>query len=233
MSENRKSVFFSKQSLEIIGQFSSGRLNSIIERLGKSEEYKTVLNEISNKELEISSNSMHSNTFSQAETEHNLINQIDAIKKDIRNLDLITMSKNRIEALNKEKAGLGIELAETETILFEIERFNKAYMMALDDKVSSMFDGGVRFRMFRQLTNGGEEDDCTLIYKGVPYPDLNNAAKIQVGIHCINTFSRAYNLYPPIIVDNAESVTSLPYSESQIIRFVVNPIADKLTVFND
>lgn len=32
MSENRKSVFFSKKSLEVIRLFSSGRLNSIIER---------------------------------------------------------------------------------------------------------------------------------------------------------------------------------------------------------
>ena len=34
MSDNRKSVFLSNLSSEIIGSFSSGRLNSIIERYG-------------------------------------------------------------------------------------------------------------------------------------------------------------------------------------------------------
>mgnify|MGYP000902598240 FL=1 len=34
MSDNRKSVFLSNLSAEIIGSFSSGRLNSIIERYG-------------------------------------------------------------------------------------------------------------------------------------------------------------------------------------------------------
>ena len=34
MSENRKSVFLSDSSLNILGQFSSGRLNGIIEKYG-------------------------------------------------------------------------------------------------------------------------------------------------------------------------------------------------------
>ena len=53
MSENRKSVFFSKQSLEIIGQFSSGRLNSIIERYSALIDTKNIDIVFSNKELEI------------------------------------------------------------------------------------------------------------------------------------------------------------------------------------
>lgn len=53
MSENRKSVFFSKQSLEIIGQFSSGRLNSIIERYSALIDTKNIDIIFSNKELEI------------------------------------------------------------------------------------------------------------------------------------------------------------------------------------
>lgn len=53
MSENRKSVFFSKQSLEIIGQFSSGRLNSIIERYSALIDTKNIDIVFSNKELQI------------------------------------------------------------------------------------------------------------------------------------------------------------------------------------
>ena len=53
MSENRKSVFFSKQSLEIIGQFSSGRLNSIIERYSALIDTKNIDIVFSNKELEV------------------------------------------------------------------------------------------------------------------------------------------------------------------------------------
>ena len=45
MSENRKSVFLSDSSLNILGQFSSGRLNGIIEKYGyliQTQELTTV-----------------------------------------------------------------------------------------------------------------------------------------------------------------------------------------------
>ena len=49
MSDNRKSVFLSNLSSEIIGDFSSGRLNAIIERYGvliKSQNIETLFSSV-------------------------------------------------------------------------------------------------------------------------------------------------------------------------------------------
>jgi hypothetical protein len=38
----------------------------------------------------------------------------------------------------------------------------------------------------------------------------------------INTLSEHYGFYPPIFVDNAESITVLPEMTAQVIRLVVS-----------
>jgi hypothetical protein len=60
------------------------------------------------------------------------------------------------------------------------------------------------------------------VYDGIPYINLNNGAKINVGIDIINTLSTAYGVSVPLFVDNAESVTRLEHSNNQIIRLVVS-----------
>ena len=76
--------------------------------------------------------------------------------------------------------------------------------------------------MFKKLVNGGEEEDCTLLYNGVPWSDLNHARTIQAGIDCINAISKHFNTEAPIWIDNAEAVTSIPKTKSQVINLYVS-----------
>lgn len=55
-------------------------------------------------------------------------------------------------------------------------------------------------------------------------------AKINVGIDIINTLSTAYGVNVPLFVDNAESVTKLEATTSQIIRLVVSESDKELRV---
>jgi len=74
------------------------------------------------------------------------------------------------------------------------------------------------------------EDRCDVQYGGVPYMGLNNGMRINVGIDIINALSRAYGVTVPLFVDNAESVTKLEGSASQIIRLVVSEKDKELRV---
>jgi hypothetical protein len=66
-------------------------------------------------------------------------------------------------------------------------------------------------------------------YNGVPYEGgLNNAARINVGLDIINTLGQHYGFSAPIFVDNAEAVTQLIDTDSQVIRLVVPPTFDSL-----
>ena len=51
---------------------------------------------------------------------------------------------------------------------------------------------------------------------------LNNGMKINVGIDIINALSRHYGVTVPLFVDNAEGVTRLEESDTQVIRLVVS-----------
>ena len=64
---------------------------------------------------------------------------------------------------------------------------------------------------------------CKTIYEGVPYDEgLNNAARINVGLDIINTLSEHYGIRAPIFVDNAEAVTKLNETDSQLISLIVS-----------
>ncbi len=51
---------------------------------------------------------------------------------------------------------------------------------------------------------------------------LNNGMRVNVGIDIINTLSRHYGIHVPLFIDNAEAVTRLEDSTSQVIRLVVS-----------
>ena len=79
------------------------------------------------------------------------------------------------------------------------------------------------FRSFKEQINGGLEDCCDVTVGGVPYSTgLNSGAKVNAGIDIINTLSRHYNAQVPLFVDNAESVTRLEHSDTQVIRLIVS-----------
>jgi DNA repair protein SbcC/Rad50 len=87
--------------------------------------------------------------------------------------------------------------------------------------------------MFRKQINEGETEDCTLIVNGVPWDALNSGKKIQAGIDCINTINKHYGYSAPIWIDNSESITKLPETDSQLIRLIVSENHKVLTVKNN
>jgi hypothetical protein len=78
--------------------------------------------------------------------------------------------------------------------------------------------------------NGGLNETCEVTYNGVPYSDLNNAMRINIGLDIINTLSAHYGISVPIFIDNAESVTSLEAVNGQVIRLIVSEQNKKLNV---
>jgi len=139
-------------------------------------------------------------------------NKIDKLRDQLSVIKTIDDKKARIKELDQQ-------LADIEKREYQVEMFENAYVSEIEKKINSMFEG-VKFRMFRKQINGDLTDDCTLIVDGVPWNDLNSGGKIQAGIKCINTISEHFDAYAPIFVDNSESVTLLPETESQLIRLV-------------
>ena len=143
--------------------------------------------------------------------------QRDIISKE----SLLGYSRSRVEELREDARNAAQCLEAIEGMLFLIDEYSRYKTKFVEDSINSLFRIA-RFRLFREQANGGIEDRCDVVYGGVPYINVNNGAKINVGIDIINTLSRSYGVTVPLFIDNAESVTKIEPSDTQIIRLVVS-----------
>lgn len=189
--------------------------------LGKSREVSRIL-------ADLSENSM--------EARGAVAKELSAVRTEIarKNAELgkegiLAYARERMDHLRADAAETARRLDEIEQMLFLIDEYNRYKTKFVEDQVSGLFRLA-KFRLFREQANGGLEDRCDVTYDGIPYINLNNGAKINVGIDIIMTLSHAFGISVPLFVDNAESVTHITYFDGQIIRLAVNEYEKELRV---
>lgn len=130
--------------------------------------------------------------------------------------------RERIQELMEQEELLAAEYEKLEHHLFLSEEFIRAKVNILEEKINAKFKYA-RFRLFETQINGGLQEVCETTFQGVPYGSgLNNAAKINIGLDIINTLSEFHGIQAPIFVDNAEAVTQLADTDSQLISLIVS-----------
>lgn len=151
--------------------------------------------------------------------------ELSSVDSLLAQIKVTRAQKERItELMNRQK-----ELAaDAETVAMNIklcEDFNRKKAELLNDKINSRFKT-LQFRLFKELNNGGIEDDCeALIPCGdalVPFKAANNAARINAGLEVIDALSGHYGLSLPVFIDNAEGCTAINPTKAQQIRLYVS-----------
>ncbi len=127
----------------------------------------------------------------------------------------------RIEELKAEERKLAAEFEELEQQIYLTEEFIRAKVRLLEDRINSKFQMA-RFKLFNVLVNGGIEECCETTFNGVPYGNLNNGARLNIGLDIINTLAEHFGFAPPVWLDNAESVVNILPTKGQQIRLVVS-----------
>lgn len=155
--------------------------------------------------------------------------EISAAMATVGKESALVYAKSRIADLQAEAQTAAEKLQSIEKLLFLLEEFTRYKTSFVEDSINGLFRIA-RFRLFREQANGGIEDRCDVVHDGVPYICVNNGAKINLGIDIINTLSKAYGVSVPLFVDNAESVTNIETTDSQIIRLVVSETDKELRV---
>lgn len=150
-----------------------------------------------------------------------LVKKADSLKSELSDFDKIVKADKRIAELEQQQKELAQELADVEGVEMTIQSFNRAKITAIEDSVNSMFKV-VRFKLFQDQINGGEQETCEAMVEGVPWSDLNTAMRINAGIDIINALSRHFGFHAPIWVDNRESVINLVATEAQVINLIVS-----------
>lgn len=195
----------------------------IVDMEGYAEKRKAILDKIDALNGELADMMANTSTVrgelqkQAAEIRGQIAAQMEICSKE----SLLEYSHRRMEELREDAKNAAKCLEAIENVLFLIDEYARYKTKFVEDSINGMFRIA-RFRLFREQANGGVEDRCDVVFDGVPYINLNNGAKINVGIDIINTLSRAYGVTVPLFVDNAESVTALEKSVNQIIRLVVS-----------
>jgi DNA repair exonuclease SbcCD ATPase subunit len=151
------------------------------------------------------------------------------IDKAIAGRDIAERQRNRIAELEADEKRLAVEYGNLDSIAFLIEKFTKFKVDMLSEEINSHFKYA-KFKLFVEQINGGLAECCEVTYKGVPYSDLNNASRINIGLDIINTLCEINDKLAPVVVDNAESVTDILPTTSQMICLVVSADDDALRV---
>lgn len=147
--------------------------------------------------------------------------EIDELNKQLGVKTTIKTQEDRVQELKKQLIDNNQELAKLEKLTFEIEDFEKTKINLVEERINGKFSI-VKFKMFNQQNNGGESQTCEATINGVSYANtLNTAAKLNAGLDIINAFSKQFNVYAPIFIDNRESVCNIIPTKSQVINLVV------------
>ncbi|WP_196606792.1 AAA family ATPase [Pectinatus frisingensis] len=156
--------------------------------------------------------------------------EIDDIENKLAVIGMSERTQARIAELTKQQKDYAQRFEELSRQLFLTEEFTKTRVKLLEDKVADKFKL-TQFKMFTDQINGGISECCEPMHDGKPYKALNNAMQYNIGLDIIRTLDAHYNFYPPIFIDNAESITKLNTDiDAQIIRLIVSEPDKKLRV---
>ncbi|MEG1554630.1 MAG: AAA family ATPase [Rikenellaceae bacterium] len=192
--------------------------NSIIQA---DQSWIALGNQISDLENQMSVESTPVDNSELKEGKQVLTESIDALKKRLSKREIIENSHKRIAELEDI-------LAKNNQALFDLERmefialdFQKAKDNELMSRINGMFQL-VSFNFISEQLNGNEKLTCVCTVNGTPYPDVNNAGKINAGLDIINAICRSKGISAPIFIDNRESVNDLLPTISQVINLSVS-----------
>ncbi len=189
-----------------------------------SMEYQTVLTK-----KEALRKQIFDETPKEDENELKMKNRKEQLKSEVSSLTYqlakeqdIAKVEARREELKKQNTELATKIAELDAVMFEISTYQKAYINAVEDKVSSMFKL-VRWKMYQpNVSNDGEQEICECLVNGVPVStNVNTAGGVNAGIDIINALSKWLEISVPLWIDGKESVTDLLDTDAQVVTLSV------------
>ena len=131
----------------------------------------------------------------------------------------------QMDALHEDRAQWKEQIDSLDEKIKAASDFQRRSCEVLEENVNRRFKL-VRWKMFRRQLDGTEKPWCECSVDGVPYSDLNTAAKINAGLDITNTLKRHYGVDVPCVIDNAETVQEPLYEGGQQIRLTVTDDED-------
>ncbi len=178
-------------------------------------------NEITELSNQLTMEAKQEDTSELREAKRVLSENIEEIIKRKAKKEQIERAEKEIQELEEKRVAANQALADLEGAEFVATDFLKAKDATLLDRINGMFNL-VSFSFIDTQLNGGEKITCVCTVDGTPYPDVNNAGKINAGIDIINALCKSKDICAPIFIDNRESVNDLLPTVSQVVNLCVS-----------
>lgn len=147
--------------------------------------------------------------------------EIDRVNGELAKKTVLASTEMRIEELRQAERTLTGQLGDNDRMQFLCEEFVRYKVSFIEDSVNSKFRMA-KFKLFDVQVNGALVDCCEATYNGVPYTAVNHGTAVNLGLDIVETLSDYYGITAPLFIDNAESVTRLLPSDTQVIRLKVS-----------
>lgn len=158
-------------------------------------------------------------------------NKIASLEQELSAVEKNKSIDARIEELKIEQRDTAQAVADAERQLDILERFNKAKIELLTDKVNQHFQM-VKWQMFEPQINGGYQAVCNPTVNGISYfSGLNHGDRLLADMDICKAWQDASGIKLPIFLDDAESVDAdrIPEYDRQLI-VLRRTDDDKLTI---
>lgn len=151
--------------------------------------------------------------------------EFQSILSDFKQIDVLEEQVQELDDKNRELKNKNLEI---EHKIFLLEKFIKHKMTFVQDAVNQFFNV-VKFKLFKELENGGLEDICEAMIENngamVGYHEgLSTGWRMVADIDIVNTFSDKLGYRLPLFIDNAEAMTEPFERQTQIIELEVNKL---------
>lgn len=150
---------------------------------------------------------------------------IDEVKEKLALKSVIEKSKQTVKELQEEMTMVTQSIADREKLEKQIEKFNKAKMDMLSDKINEKFKV-VKWKLFDLQKNGRYADVCVCQINGSDYGENTTSAteRMMAGMDIIRTLQSIYEVAAPIFLDDADLYNdwNIPAMDCQLIKLCVS-----------
>ena len=151
--------------------------------------------------------------------------RIDRARAVIAKREQAEQIDKRIAELEAMQTELGQRRADTEVMLYDVERFIAARCELLEESINDRFPT-IRWKLFDRQINGALVDCCECMIPSdgalVSYAGTNTAASVNADIEIIGVLSQYYGVTAPVFVDNAERINYIAKPAGQLITLSVS-----------
>lgn len=148
------------------------------------------------------------------DTEKSILEAIKRKQTELAKESLIATNQKQIDDWKASSIQVADKILNIDRQLNLLDRFTKAEINSICDKVNQMFPQDITFSMFKENYNGTLDYECTPLYNNVRYESLSTGEQLVTNMAIQETLQNGFDINLPIFIDNYECLT-IPFTSNR------------------